>query len=226
MSFLLLAALAASPGDRLETRTPQQAAVRIAKNAQTGTLLFSRGDCLAVKVYTGSEITHVGAVVLRGGKPFVYESANGAGVRRVSLRRYLELQQPCDVRVIHPVKPFSAARELAFVKALDEQLDRPYGIKHFRSGERAAELHCAEYVTDALCACRLIRAKNPVRVSPGSLRSGVVKSALYSQASTHRIANPVRKAPANADWCARTWFDTKRCTSNCCSQLSRWFLCR
>ena len=124
MSLLLLAVIAASPGEGLETRTPKQAAARIAKNVQTGTLLFSKGDCLAVKVYSGSKVTHVGAVVLRKGKPYVYESANGAGVRRLSLQRYLELQQPCDVRVIHPTRPFSAARERAFVKALDKELDK------------------------------------------------------------------------------------------------------
>lgn len=226
MSLLLLAVIAASPGEGLETRTPKQAAARIAKNVQTGTLLFSKGDCLAVKVYSGSKVTHVGAVVLRKGKPYVYESANGAGVRRLSLQRYLELQQPCDVRVIHPTRPFSAARERAFVKALDKELDRPYGIAHYRTGERANGLHCAEYVTDALCACRLIRAKNPARVSPGSLKSGIMKAALYSQSTTHRIATAVQKAPKNASWCSRTWFDTKRCTSDCCAQLSRWFLCR
>lgn len=228
-TLLLTAILAASPATAAETVSAAsigEVADAIRAQAQTGTLLFSRGDCLAVKVFGGGPYTHVAAIIVRDGEPFVYESANGAGVRCLPLNRYLETQRPDTLTLAHPVRPFGDDRCLAFRRELDEQLGRPYAVAHHLTGKRAEGIHCAEYVTDALCAAELIRAERPPKVSPASLAEGIVGGDVYYLAATFTLQSPEEPVAEADDWCSRMWIDTKTCTARCCRQLSRWFLCR
>ncbi|OYW14771.1 MAG: hypothetical protein B7Z55_15450, partial [Planctomycetales bacterium 12-60-4] len=92
-SILLITALAATPS--LETL---QALPQIAGEAQTGTLIFSQGDCLAVKVFSQSPYTHVGVVVCDDDASWVYDAMNGPGVRKTALHEYLRSQVPAEVQ--------------------------------------------------------------------------------------------------------------------------------
>lgn len=224
--FLVAATLTGSPASIESYGSQREVAASLSKQVQTGTLLFSQGDCLAVRVFTQSPYTHVAAVVMRDGRPYVYDSTSGAGVRRQSLTKYLASQSPDVVHVFQPRKQFSKKRRRQFQKHLDSQLGKPYAIKHHLTGERADGIHCSEYVTDALEACQVIRAKQPSRVSPASLVEGIVKADLYTASKTLKLKLKSKPRPKSAGWCGRLWFDTKQCTHNCCVKMQRWFLCR
>ncbi|MDA0835865.1 MAG: YiiX/YebB-like N1pC/P60 family cysteine hydrolase [Planctomycetota bacterium] len=73
----------------------------------TGTLIFSQGDCLAVKAYTQSPYTHVGVVVRRNDSAIIYDSTAGKGVRCQTLTNYLDDQNPAEIYVFHPRKPLT-----------------------------------------------------------------------------------------------------------------------
>ncbi|MEX0715807.1 MAG: hypothetical protein WD066_04435 [Planctomycetaceae bacterium] len=227
-SVLMTVLLAAAPAPTLPAvaASLDDVAAAVREEARTGTLLFSRGDCLAVKVFGGGPYTHVAAVVVRDGEPFVYDSANGAGVRRLPLTSYIETQRPDALTVMQPRQPFEGAREESFRRHLDEQLDRPYGVKHHLTGKRAEGIHCAEYVTDALCEARLVHAERPPRVSPASLAEGILNGDVYAISTTFEVLPASEPVEEEGSWCGRTWSDTKTCTTRCCRQMSRWFLCR
>ena len=227
MHALLIATALAVGGTEPATFTSaSEAAVSLADDVQTGTLRFSTGDCLAVRVFTSSPYTHVAAVVVRDGEPYIYDSQNGAGVRRLTLNEYLTRQSPETLYVYVPARPFSERRAELFSAHLEEELGRPYAVKHHLTGKRADGLHCAEYLTDALMACRLVRAESPPRVSPASLREGLLKSGLYEELLVVEIRRPEAVAAQDANWCERLWFDTVLCTKTCCRKMSGWFLCR
>ena len=82
MHAMLFAALLAAghPADDASHDAAVLAAT-IAPELQTGTLLFTAGDCLAIKASAGGPYTHVAAVVLQNGAPVVYDSMHGVGVR-------------------------------------------------------------------------------------------------------------------------------------------------
>jgi hypothetical protein len=224
---LLVAATLLTAPDRVEAYdSAAQAAASMADQMQTGTLIFSSGDCLAIKVFTASRYTHVGAVVLRDGKPYVYESANGTGVRRVTLERYLDYQSTDVFYVFQPREPFSDECAAVFTNRLESQLGRPYSIKHHLTGRRAKGMHCSEYVTDALSAAELVRVKKAPRVSPASLADGILEMGLYEPRGTAVIVEPVPKRVAGDNWCERMWSRSKRCTLGCCDQMARWFCCK
>lgn len=224
-TLLMAAALCASPAETASFSSFESAAASIAARSQTGTLIFNRGDCLAVKVFTTSDFTHVATIVFRDGEPFVYDSTNGKGVRRQKLVNYIRSQKPDVLQVMHPQKPFSAERSRRYGDYLENQLNRPYAIQHHLTGQRADGVHCSEYLTDALMHCGLIHAEQPSRVSPGSLAEGILNEGLYCAARRIEIHPPIRKRVAD-NWCERLWIDTKLCTVSCCAQLKRWFLCR
>ena len=224
--FLIAATLAAAPVETQSFASVDAAAAALADEVQTGTLLFSKGDCLAIKVYTNSPYTHVAAVVVQDGAPYVYDSQNGAGVRRLMLNEYLGAQRPERLHVHHPREPFSPEQAECFVGHLDEQLGRPYDVLHHVTGKRADGLHCSEYVTDALMACQILRANRPSRVSPASLREGILNSSLYTAGRTLEIEMPVAQVPEGDNWCEQLWIDTKVCTTRCCAKMQGWFLCR
>ena len=223
--LLMLTSLYANPEPMRSYSSFASAAESVSSQMQTGTLIFSQGDCLAVKIFTQSSYTHVAAVVMKNGQPYVYDSVSGNGVRRQSLTAYLKSQSPDVVHLMHPSKPFSKERSERFSSYLKEQLGKPYAIKHHLTGKRSEGVHCSEYVTDALMSCRMIHAKQPSRVSPGSLAAGILKVDLYRPARSINLKMKIVK-PKGRNWCDQLWIDTKFCTLSCCRQLQRWILCR
>jgi hypothetical protein len=227
MSLILVAAFVAGTPEPLVSKlTPRQAAEVVAAELPTGSLIFSRGDCLAVKIYSVSPYTHVGAVVERGGKHSVYDSTGGAGVRKQALADYLAAQTDAAVYVYRPEKPFSDEQRVRFEEHLEAQLGRPYAIVHHLTGERRAGLHCSEYATDALVAADLLEVDRSPRVSPAGLRKGIVRDALYRHVATYHL-EPERPQPEpEASWCSRMWSDTKECTGNCYRKMRSWVCCK
>jgi hypothetical protein len=223
--FLLAATLAATPAAVESYSSQHAAAVALADKMQTGTLLFNRGDCLAIKVYTNSPYTHVAAVVMEQGSPFVYDSMNGVGVRRLSLEQYLKTQRPDVIHVFQPAKPFSQRRSRIFKNALESELGRPYAVKHHLTGKRSKGLHCSEYVTDALKSTRLIAVQRPPKVSPASLVKGILQAELYQATHKIQVVEPRPSVAKGDNWCDQLWIDTKVCTSRCTIKMRRWFLC-
>jgi hypothetical protein len=211
----------------------ERAAAQIAPQLQTGSLIFSQGDCLAIKAYAGGPYTHVAAVVMRDGVPVVYDSMNGVGVRKLPLKEYLATQAPDEVEVFQPRTPFSAVQAAQFESSLESRMGTPYAVWHHVTGERARYgVHCSEYVTDALIATDMLRAERPSKVSPTSLARGITQDGLYSSSGAIALAElvpveDVRDGEGEGDnWCEQMWLDTKVCCSRYCDQLSAWFLCR
>lgn len=226
MHVLLVAvSLTIAPADSAEYTSPGAAATWLESRLQTGSLLVSKGDCLAVKVFTCSKYTHVAAVVKQNGRTWVYQSAHGRGVVRSSLEDYLDAESPNTIYVLNPRARFSRRRARVFKKYLDSQLGRPYAIKHHFTGKRAAGVHCSEYVTDALMRIDLIQARRPPRVTPASLAKGVLQSNLYEAAAAVELTEVVEH-PVGRNRCEQLWLDTKFCTVNFCTHLRRWFACR
>lgn len=217
---LLAIALAATPDVATETLFPE-----IRKQVQSGSLIFSQGDCLAVKIFTASPYTHVGMVVMENGSPVVYDAMNGTGVRKTPIDQYLRFLVPSRMQVLHPKNEFPAADFAAMVRHLESQLGRPYRIHHHATGKRCDGVHCSEYMTDALIAAHVMRAKEPSRVSPGSLHEGVLTGGTYRIATEYDFREAKSPVPTEETRCQRYWRETKQCCSGCCRQLSRWFLC-
>lgn len=203
------------------------AAVRnLTPRVQTGTLLTTKGECLAVKVFTQSGTTHVAAVVMQDGKPVVFDSANGVGVRCLSLAAYLKFQGPGEVHVYTPVKMFSKTRAKKFEKYLDSQLGRPYAVKHHLNGGRAKGLHCAELITDTFINVGMLKANNPSRVTPASLIEGVTKGKLYRAGKKVTIAAPVPTPEKKSKtWYGRAWQVTRQTSQKAYSKSKILVLC-
>lgn len=223
--FLSMLVAAAALGD-VETVSPRAAQARLEQELKTGSLIVSRGDCLAVKMYSASAFTHVASVVVHEGEINVYDATGGAGVRKQSLGDYLAGQDDNALYPFHLCQPLSGEQARKFEEHLDSQLGRPYAIAHHVTGNRADGLHCSEYATDALIAAGLMRAKQPSRVSPATLVEGILKDHLYSQATTLQLVPDPPPRPDSQSWCAQIWFDTKQCTCNCYLQLRAWFCCK
>ncbi len=102
-------------------------------------------------------------------------------------------------------------------------MGRPYSVKHQLTGKRNDGLHCAEYVTDALIVAGVMKAENPVRVSPASLYEGVHKKQTYIPQLTVCLQEPAEERAEG--WCGRTWQDTKWCSKRCYLKLRGWFCC-
>lgn len=159
-SFFIALALLCDTGTA-SPAVPDDTLRSVAQSVQTGSILASQGDCLAVRVYTLSRFTHVGTVVMRDGQPFVYDSMTGTGVRCLPLTQYLAAQSPADVQLFHPTKSFTARQQKQFEEQLVRQLGRPYSVKHFVTGTRCQGLHCAEYITESLIVTGHVEAQNP-----------------------------------------------------------------
>ncbi len=239
--FLSLAVLASTPMTHQRNEQPAQAEKPIMKSnftdfdqladslssrVQTGTLLFSKGDCLAVRIYTQSAYTHVAMIVIRNGEPLVYDSMNGVGVRCLPLKKYLNTQRPATIHLFQPNTPFDATMTSQYEQYLDQKLGTPYAIRHHLTGNRGRGVHCAEYAIDALSACHLMKAKHAAKVSPASLVTGIVKSNRYSPSLTFTLERPPLVAEKPRGWCHQLWIDTKNCTSACCFKLRGWVLCQ
>ncbi len=227
MSYLLIAATVAIGSPSVESHTSHaEAARKLAPDVQTGTLLFTRGECLALRVATQGPYTHVATVVIEDGRPFVYDSMNGSGVRRLSLRTYFKRHSPAQVDVFQPKHRFSAKRAARFQKYLAEQIGRPYAIKHHVTGNRARGVHCSEYLTEAFVQCGVLHAVRPSRVTPTTLHDGLVDGELYAHSHTLQFQPAPPKHPGDSNWGEKLWIDTKYCTSQTWRQLSAWFGCK
>lgn len=228
-TFLTVALLAGSPAFDAAAgfdSLPAAAAV-VGPTLQTGSLIFSSGDCLAVRIFTASPYTHVASVVVTAtGERVVYDSTGGVGVRCLPLADYLATQAPVSIHVHHPQRALTAGQGSAYVAYLDSQVGRPYAIQHHLTGERCPGLHCAEYVTDALMAIDILQARQPSKVSPASLRDGITTHGLYTAGQTIRLQRPAPAPPQGSNACEQLWLDTKSCCGACCRRLSGWFLCR
>lgn len=199
---------------------------QVSADCKTGTLIFSQGDCLAVKIFSHSRLTHCGAVVVEDGQPMVYDAMNGTGVRKSALVDYLRLQTPSEIQFLHPQSDFTAEEAEAFGQHLRGELGRPYGIRHHVSGKKAKGVHCAEYCTEALMAAGKLDTAQPPRVSPGSLHEALLTHGLYADGGEFVLTRKRTEATAeNESWCRWAWRETGECTTDCCQQLSRWFLC-
>lgn len=229
MTLVLLTAILAGTGQPALAADHQvlvQAAAEIAPDLQTGSLIFSEGDCLAIKVYVGGPYTHVAVVVVDRGGPVVYDSMNGGGVRKLPLEEYLVTQSPDTITLLHPARPLTGEEAEELQGALESRVGTPYAVMHHLTGERSEEgVHCAEYATDALMAIRLIHAERPSKVSPSSLADGVVQHNVYTPGETIELDFPAAEL-AGDNWCEQLWIDTRLCCTRCCRQLSAWFLCR
>src|SRR5262245_55295411 len=227
MSWILVAALlVGAPQPAVLHLSAPEALFEIADDVQTGSLIVSKGDCLAVKIYSARAFTHVAAVVVRDGEAIVYDATGGAGVRRQSLGEFLVAQSDSTLYLFHPCQPFTELRASRFEEHLLNQLGRPYAIHHHLTGERATGLHCSEYVCDALIAAEVLRARQPSRVSPASLVEGILKTDAYQPGDVVQLLPETPARPASQSWCARLWFDTKLCTCTCCGKLRGWFCCK
>ncbi|QDU79915.1 hypothetical protein Pla110_16350 [Polystyrenella longa] len=193
--------------------TPEEAVTSIAPELQTGSLIFTKGDCLAVRMYTRSNYTHVAAVVKEPTGEYVYDSMNPMGVRRLSLSEYLSTQLPDELHLLHPQAKLTSNQEKAFTDALEAKIGTPYSVRHHLTGNRAEGVHCAEYVIDALNECDLMRAENPPRVSPASLLRGSIGAGLYQPVRSFAIQPPLAPVEVANSWCEQLWVDTCDCTS-------------
>jgi hypothetical protein len=202
------------------------AAAIIGSQLLTGSLLCSAGDCLAVRIYTASPYTHVAIAVVQEDGPWVYDSMNGVGVRKLPLADYLATQAPDCVRLLHPASALNARQARTLEQFLDSQLGRPYDVMHHLTGRRCEGLHCSEYVTDALMSIELIHAERPPKVSPATLIEGITTHAIYDSGALVHLQRTLPERPAPTSWCARLWRSTTDCCSHCCDRLSGWFLCR
>ncbi len=231
MNFLLIIALAgASPSssaiEDVQVASMAEAAAELRPMLKTGTLLVSEGDCLAVRVYTQSPFTHVAAVIQRDGRPFVYDAANGVGVRCQTLENYLRTQSPDELHIFQPARPLNSNQQKRFAGWLEGQLGRPYAVAHHISGERGDGVHCAEYVTEALGNSGLIKVKNPAKVSPASLVKGITIHNVYSQTETVHIIAPTPEPKLSTSWYGQAWHCTNTCTATCMSKFRRCVLCQ
>ena len=239
--FLSIAVLAATPQDTQRNEQPVEAAIpqmtsnfssfdqladSLSSRVQTGTLLFSKGDCLAVRIYTQSSYTHVAMIVMRNGEPLVYDSMNGIGARCLTLKNYLNPQRPATIHVLQPKTAFNPTMTEQYEHYLDQKLGTPYSTRHHLTGVRARGIHCAEYAIDALSACHLMKAQAPAKVSPASLVTGIVQADRYSPSITFALERPPLVAEKPRNWCHQLWVDTRNCTSACFSQLRGWVPCQ
>ena len=227
---LVLACTLACCGSGVDDNTPpppDAVVSQLSENLQTGSLVFSRGDCLAVKIFSRSQYTHVGGVVMVNDEPIVYDSMNGSGVRKTPFVEYLRQQTNSGVQIVHPYQPLTTSESVAFHQHLESQIGRQYAVRHHLTGQRADGVHCAEYMTDALMAANIIAAKQPARVSPGSLLQGVTAAKLYTQGCRADFKptdpNPLSLQTA---WYQRAWHGTVVGYNNTTSRLRRWVLCR
>lgn len=202
------------------------AAARLLPNLATGSLIFSQGDCLAVKVYTASRLTHVASVLVKDGAATVYDSTAGHGVRKMPLSEFLAGQGDADLAVYAPTYELSTSQAAAFERHLESQLGRPYAIAHHVTGNRCAGLHCAEYAVDALSAAQIIGVEHPARQSPATLREAIVHDALYARVAVVQIEPEPEVPPADASWCTRLWFSARQSGRAGYRKLWAWFCCK
>jgi hypothetical protein len=192
----------------------------------TGSLIFSQGDCLAVQIFTQSLFTHVGVVVRDGSQTMVYDAMHGHGVRKTPVEQYLNTLIPCDVHLALPVQPLTADEEARLRGHLERELGRPYSIRQHLTGAPCAGVHCSEYATEALIAAGRLTAVQPARVSPGSLREGLLAKGAFTDDGPYPFGPPLLPISAQETRCERWYRETAECCDNFCSFWNRSVLCR
>lgn len=196
------------------------------QDLQPGSLILHAGDCLAVKLYTLSSVTHVGLLLPgEAGNWIVYDSANGTGVRKTELQTYLKTCAPDKVTFFHPEREMTAAQQTRLKAALEEELGRPYGISHFVSGNAAEGMHCSEYVTRSLMKIDWLHANRPARVSPASLVQGIEEGQLYRAGDCLKIVQTEIPAPPLGRWYTRMWDSSKKTTAVTYRKWNRMVFC-
>ena len=226
-SILIVVSLAGCPMEPVENSSIDNAHELISHKAETGTLLFSKGDCLAVRVFSRSSYTHVATIVREENRLTVYDSMNGMGVRKLSLRDYLQSRGSDVIHLYHPVQPFDNQNSVCFRNHLEQELGKPYAVRHHWGGKRGKGIHCAEYMTDALQSCKIVHANHPANVSPGSLLEGITKYHIYNSGEVITLeAKQAAVTEQGGNRCHQLWIDTKICTRKCCHKLQGWFLCK
>jgi hypothetical protein len=201
LSILTAILLAAAPEPAPLALPASEAAAALARELPTGSLLFSQGDCLAVRMYTISPC-------------------------KQTLGAYFASQKEATVYLYVPAQPLSPEQCTRIEQHLESQLGRPYAIRHHLTGARCDGLHCAEYVADALIAADLLKPDQPSRISPASLLTEIEQSGLYLHAATLQLERAGETAPTDTGWCGRMWFETKECSQTCYRRLRGWFCCK
>ncbi len=203
---------------------PHREAVKTARTElKPGSLIMHRGNCLSVRIYTRSAYTHVAIVmpVQKGEGWVVYDSARKHGVRKSNLSDYLEESSPDKITFLHPCQNLNKRQCEQLRENLEKELGRPYAVKHHLTGKKSKGVHCSEYVTEALIAIDLLRARQPSRVSPASLLEGILQYNVYKAGTILKVATPDVASSENTGWCSRLWSDTKTCTNNCYRKVGR-----
>ncbi len=222
--FLVSGASQAVHGAETVIAQPRQQALEtVMESLRPGSLIFHRGKCLTVRLYTWSPFTHVAIVMPKPGTSewIVYDSARRHGVRKSELGDYLLESSPDALFLLHPRHQLDASQQEKLRKALEEQLGRPYSVKQHLTGTRARGVHCSEYVTDALIAIDFLHAHKPPRVSPASLLEGIVQERVYQPDLTLKVNLPVSPASKTETWCRQIWDKTKTCTGRCYRKMKR-----
>lgn len=227
-ALLLLAIASADVGTAPpDAMTAPEATVAIAPLAKPGTLIFSKGQCVYVTAYTGSEITHVAIVCPDAdGNRWVYDSMKGHGVRRSRLADYLVSMKDAELTLVPPAGPMSPAQLGGLRRTLEEDLGRPYDVAHYLTGVESDGLHCSEYVTESLADVGVLRSRRPADVSPGQLADGVALMRFFAEPTRVQLTVPEPAKPTGMGCCEEFWWDTKACCRSTGDWLSGLFLCR
>ena len=63
MAMAVASASPAEAGEKVSVKSLGEAESRVRAEVQTGTLLVTEGDCLAIRIYTQSPYTHVATIL-------------------------------------------------------------------------------------------------------------------------------------------------------------------
>ena len=207
--------------------TVADVAESVAERLTAGTLLFSKGDCLYVTAFTGSEYTHVGVVVEdAAGARSVVDSMKGHGVRRSTVAGYLASMQDAEVLIYQPQAVLDETQRQTLDRYTASELGRPYGVSHYLTGQPAEGVHCSEFASSSLRAAGLVRVNRPSDLSPGSLLRGVSRAGRWQLAATLQLSMPEAIKPSDLSCCESFWWDTKKCCRDTGDWFSGLFLCR
>ena len=207
--------------------TAPQATSALGESLTPGTVIFSKGACLYVTAYTGSDITHVGIVADdENGQPVVFDSMKGSGVRSSSVAAYLEEMKDAELLIYRPVEPLAKPDRDRLRLALSDDLGRPYDVAHYLTGRPSEGLHCSEYVTETLSEVGYLRSGRPSDVAPGQLADGISMMRRWGDVERIQLIEPDPVKPTGLSCCESFWWDTKECVSETGDWFSGVFFCR
>ena len=206
---------------------PAEAAAALV-DVPTGSLLFSKGQCVYVSAYTGSDLTHVGLVVRDDeGLPWVYDAMKGAGVRRSTIDAYLTDMEDAELVLYRRVRPLAAPAAARLVAALEANLGRPYDVAHYLTGQPSEGLHCSEYATHSLYESGVVRGRIAAAdVSPAVLAANLDRMPSWALTDRIQLEPPQPQKPANLSCCEEWWWDTQECCRETGDWFSGLFFCR